>query len=124
VLVIREDAGRELRAIGGADVIVSTTSDVRDAGASIRGLRNEGRLVALGLGDAPMPIDPELLLDKQASVLGAMQDERKDLTDLLDLAARGIVKPRVEPYLATQLERVLIRQSEGRVWYRAVLLWP
>jgi D-arabinose 1-dehydrogenase-like Zn-dependent alcohol dehydrogenase len=124
VLVVKEHAGRELRAIGGADVILSTTSDVIEAAGAIRGLRNEGRLVALGLGGGPMPIEPEVLLEKQASVLGAMQDERSDLTDLLDLAARGIVKPKIEPYLATQLERVLIRQSEGRVWYRAVLLWP
>ena len=93
VLVVREQAGKEILERGGADVILSTTSDVGEAGGSLRGLRPEGRLVALGLGEGAMPIDPEVLLSRQAEVLGAMQDERADLADLLELGARGVVKP-------------------------------
>lgn len=123
VLVVQGHAGRELAAIGGADVVLSTTSDLAEAGGAIEGLRNEGRLVAMGLGSGAMPVDPEVMLSKQASVIGAMQDERADLVDLIDLAARGVVRARVEPYLATQVQRAMTRVAENRARYRAVLIW-
>lgn len=122
VLVVREDAGRELAAIGGADVVISTTSDAREAGSVALGLRNEGRLVVLGLGDGPMPIDADVLVNKQATVLGAMQDERADLIDLLALAERGSVRAWIEPYGTNQAQRALMRVAEGRARYRAVLV--
>lgn len=121
VVVVQEHAGRELGAIGGADVILSCTSDVAEAGGAVHGLREEGRLVALGLGDGAMPIDPMPLFARQASVIGAMQDDRADLADLLDLAANGVVLPRIELHRASQVQRALTRLAEGRVRYRAVL---
>jgi len=123
VVVVKEHAGRELAQRGGADVILSTTSDADEAGGAVHGLRAEGRLVALGLGEHAMPIDARALLSRQASVVGAMQDERTDLVDLLTLAASGAVRPWVEPLPASQVVRALARLAEGRVRYRAVLRW-
>ena len=122
VLVVQEHAGRELMRMGGADIVLSTTSDVVEAGGAVRGLREEGRLVALGLGEGPMPIDMDVLLAKQATVTGAKQDELADLVDLLALAARGLVRPRAAAYPAGQLLRAVTRLAEGRVRYRAVMV--
>ncbi len=122
VLMVREHAGRELAAMGGADVVISTTSDARAAGEVALGLRDEGRLVLVGKGEGPGPIDADALVNKQASVLGAMQDERADLADLLELAARGEVRPWIEPYRLGQAQRALMRAAEGRTRYRAVLI--
>jgi D-arabinose 1-dehydrogenase-like Zn-dependent alcohol dehydrogenase len=123
VLVVKEHAGRELGRMGGADVVISTTSDADEAGGAVHGLRAEGRLVALGLGAHAMPIDARALLSRQASVVGAMQDERADLIDLLALAASGAVRPWVEPLPASQVVRAMARLAEGRVRYRAVMRW-
>ncbi|MGE0786699.1 MAG: alcohol dehydrogenase catalytic domain-containing protein [Sandaracinaceae bacterium] len=123
VLVTDRHPGRELAKRGGADIILSTTSDTNEAGAVALGLREEGRLALMGLGDGPVPIDPLPLLGRQATVFGVLQDERADLADLLELAARGAVLPKIEVYHATQVERALRRLADGRVRYRAVLRW-
>lgn len=122
VLVVREHAGRELARMGGADVVLSTTDDPEQAGGAVLGLRNEGRLVALGIG-GPLRLDPLALAARQASVVGALQDRREDLSDLLDLAARGEIRVRSEPHRATHARRALFRLAEGRVRYRGVLLY-
>lgn len=123
VLVVKEHAGRELAAIGGADVILGTSNDLARTSEAVHGLRPEGRLVAmaLGAGGGALAVDPYVLLARQASIVGAMQSERRDLVDLLELVARGRVRPVVEHYPLAQLGRVVQRLAEGRVRYRAVL---
>lgn len=121
VLIVRGQPGRELLAAGGADVVLSTTSSVRDASDIATGLRPEGRLVTLGLGDGALELDPMVLMSRQAEVIGAMQSDRADLVDLLDLAAAGRVRPKLEVYRDNQIERALTRLRERRVRYRAVL---
>jgi len=121
VLVTKEHVGRELAATGGADVILGTSNDLARTSEAVHGLRPEGRLVAMALGEGALAIDPMTLLAKQASVVGAMQSERRDLVDLLELVARGRVRPVVEHYPLAQLGRVVQRLGEGRVRYRAVL---
>lgn len=125
VLVPREHAGAELRAIGGADVVLATSSDLAGTSDVAWGLRPEGRLVVAGLPRGPtraLEVDPQLMLERQLSIVGAMQDVRADLVDVLDLCARGRVVPRLELYPVTQIARALARLDEGRVRYRAVIV--
>jgi D-arabinose 1-dehydrogenase-like Zn-dependent alcohol dehydrogenase len=86
------------------------------------GLRPEGRLVTLGLGEGALSIDPAELIVRQACVLGAMQDRLEDLVDVLELAAAGRVRPRLETYPFSHAQRAMTRLAQGRVRYRAVLM--
>ncbi len=121
VLLAGDDPGRVLADAGGADVVLATTSSARHLGAAVTGLRPDGRLALVGLGDGAVAIDPMSLILSQGSIVGAMQSERGDLVDVLELAARGQIRPRVEAFPLVLVERAMTRLAEGRVRYRAVV---
>jgi D-arabinose 1-dehydrogenase-like Zn-dependent alcohol dehydrogenase len=62
------------------------------------------------------------MLFKQTSILGSAQNDPADLVDILNLAAKGRVKPVVETYRIDDLNSVMARLMEGKVRHRAVIL--
>ena len=121
VLVIREDAGKELAAIGGADIVLSTSNSMAQNSQVLGGLRPEGRFVGMALGAGKVEVDPMMLL-RQIQIRGASQNERRDLVEILDLAAAGKVKPALEVYPLAEINKAYVRLDEGKVRYRAVLV--
>ncbi len=126
VLAVREHAGRELAAIGGADIVLGTSSDLAQTSQVLTGLRPEGRLVTMALptgdGARELSVEPRVMLARQLSIVGAMQSERADLVELLALAAAGRVVPQLELFPIGQIGRAMSRLAERRVRYRAVLV--
>jgi D-arabinose 1-dehydrogenase-like Zn-dependent alcohol dehydrogenase/uncharacterized protein (UPF0276 family) len=125
VLVVQDDVGRELAAIGGLDVLLGTSNDLGATSRALAGLRPEGTLVTMGLPSvepSQLVLDPRRMMGRGLSVIGGKQGPREDLHDLLAYAARGEVRPVVETYPITQVARAMQRLSEQRVRYRAVLL--
>jgi D-arabinose 1-dehydrogenase-like Zn-dependent alcohol dehydrogenase len=120
VLVIAGHAGRELRDMGGADVILATSNNMRQTGEALSGLRDEGTLVTMAVGDEPFPVKPNLALTRQLTIKGSQQHERADLIEILDLAARGKVRPMLEVYRLEDVNTVFERLDRGAVRYRAV----
>ena len=121
VILVGDDPGRALADAGGADVILATTSSAAQVGQIVSGLRPEGRLALMGLGEGPIEIDPMSLILSQGSIVGALQDDRAHLLEVLELAAAGRVRPKVEAFPLVLVERAMNRLAEGRVRYRAVL---
>ncbi len=121
VVVAGEHAGRSLMAVGGADVILCTTNSAQHVSQALAGLRPGGRLVTAGALDAPIQVQSFELMFPPRTILGGSQGERRDLVDLLDLAAAGKVKPKLEVYPLSDINAVLDRQEAGKVRYRAVL---
>ena len=121
VLVVESHAGEELAAMGGADVVLSTSNGMEQNSQVLAGLRPEGRMVTMAVGGEPIRVDPILALSKQISLIGSMQNHREDLIEALDLAAAGKLKPALETYTLDQVNEAMIRLSEGKVRYRAVL---
>jgi len=121
VLVVRQHAGQELAAIGGADVVISTSNSMRHNSEVLAGLRPEGRFVTIAAGSEPIAVDPLRALSRQIVVKGSMQNERRDLVEVLELAAAGKVKPKLETYRLDQINELMVRQREGKVRYRGVL---
>lgn len=121
VLVVREHAGNELMAMGGADVILSTTNSMEQVAQAVDGLRPDGRLIAMGVGGAPLTISPFALMFPPRTVKGGSQGARADMVDILTLAASGRVKPVVETYALDDVNRALDRLERGEVRYRAVI---
>ena len=116
-----DDPSEALLRAGGADVIVSTTSDPGAAGRLVRALRPEGRLAVAGLGASSIAFDAEALVQRGATVLGVVPGGREQLEELLALAVAGRVVPVVERYPLEQLRRALYRLEDRRVRYRAVI---
>jgi D-arabinose 1-dehydrogenase-like Zn-dependent alcohol dehydrogenase len=87
VLVIKEHAGKELQALGGADVILSFSPDMKHNSEILEGLRPGGRLVTTAVSGEPIHADPVQMLFKQTSIIGSAHNDRSDLVDILQLAA-------------------------------------
>lgn len=122
VLVIKDHVGQELTNIGGADIILSFTPDMKQNSQALQGLRPDGRFVTTAPGTEPIQVDPTSTLFKQISVIGSALNDKADLIDIVKLAAMGKVKPILETYPINELNNVLTRLAEGRVRHRAVVM--
>jgi len=116
-----DDAADSLARAGGADLIVSTTSDPAAAGRLVPALRPGGVLAVAGLGVTPLAFDAAALVQRGASIRSVVPGDRSQIAAALSLAAEGRVAPIVEVYPFGQLRRVLYRLADSRVRYRAVL---
>jgi D-arabinose 1-dehydrogenase-like Zn-dependent alcohol dehydrogenase len=119
-----DDAGKALMAAGGADVVVSTSNSAKHVSQVLNGLRPEGRLVNLGVLDGALSVDAMQLMFPLRRILGGSQGHRRDLVDLLGLAAAGKVKPALETYPLAQINEVRDRQASGKVRFRSVITYP
>jgi D-arabinose 1-dehydrogenase-like Zn-dependent alcohol dehydrogenase len=121
VLVVKEHAGKELMAMGGADVVLSTSNSNEQNSQIVLGCRPGGRLVLMALDGKPVQLDPMYTLLAQVSVSGSSQNARADLVDLLDLVAAKKVKPKLEVYPLSDVNKAIERLGQGKVRYRAVM---
>jgi D-arabinose 1-dehydrogenase-like Zn-dependent alcohol dehydrogenase len=122
VLVVQDHAGKELAAMGGVDVVISTSNSMRHNSQAIEGIRHEGKLISLAISSDKMEVDPLFLLDHQITIRGSQQCGREDMVEILELAAAGKVKPMLETYPVDDVNAVMQRLTEGKVRYRAVLM--
>lgn len=121
VLVGGEEPGKVLKDAGGADIILSTTNSAKQISNAFHGLRARGRLIGMGIADGPIAIDSLFAIVNQAELRGSTLDERADLAALLNLAAKGKVKPKIEVYPLARANDAFARLETGKVRYRAVL---
>lgn len=121
VLFIREHAGKELAAMGGVDVVLSTTNNMQHNSQLLEGIRDEGKLISMAISEGRIEVDPLHLLSHQISIVGSQQCGRGDLVEVLELAAAGKVTPMVEVYRPARINQVMERLAAGKVRYRAVL---
>lgn len=121
VIVIGSDAGKALMDAGGADIVLATTNSAAQVTQALTGLRPDGRLVLMGLVDAPIQVNPLDFMLPQRHLIGSTQHHRRDLVEALGLAAAGKVKPVLEVYPLEKADEARARLESGRVRYRAVL---
>jgi D-arabinose 1-dehydrogenase-like Zn-dependent alcohol dehydrogenase len=122
VLVVKNDAGKELQDMGGADIVLSFSPSMKQNSQMMQGLRPGGRLVTTAVSAEPIQADPVQMLFKQTSILGSAQNDPADLVDILQLVAAGKVKPILETYRMDQINKVIERLMQRKVRHRAVIL--
>ena len=120
VVVVDQHPGHDLKAVGGADVILATSNDMKQTGQVLSGLRDGGTLVSMAVADDAFSVKPVLALTRQFTIKGSSQNERADLVEVLDLAAAGRIKPVLEVYRLDEVNTVFERLDRGAVRYRAV----
>jgi alcohol dehydrogenase len=113
--------GNSLAAAGGADVILSTSNSTKSMVDSIKGLRPDGRLVAMGADAEPLSISLIDLIMKRIHVIGSQQNGPEYLYEALDFVAQGKVKTIVETYPLAEAAKAYERVAEGKARFRAVL---
>jgi alcohol dehydrogenase/propanol-preferring alcohol dehydrogenase len=120
-------SGAELRDAGGADVILATGPSYSAATESMLGLRLGGRIVLAGIdGLEPFTIPPDLArpyFAQRQQVLGATHDGLSYLRAALAVVASGKVTPRVEVFGKEQVADAFAKVAKGEVRFRAVVTY-
>jgi alcohol dehydrogenase/propanol-preferring alcohol dehydrogenase len=119
--------GEQLRAAGGADVILVTGPSYTAASESVQGLRPNGRIVLAGIdGTSPFTIAPAAVypfFGLGQRVLGATHKGTSYLTEALDLTAAGKVTPMVEVFDREDVAEAVDKVGKGEVRFRAVVTY-
>jgi len=113
--------GKGLAEAGGADVILSTSNSTKSMNDSIQGLRPDGRLVTMGVGNEPLSVSLIDLVAKRIQIIGSQQNGPEYLYEALDYVAQGKVKSMIETYPLVEAPKAYQRVAEGKTRFRAVL---
>lgn len=115
--------GKELNKLGGADVILVTTNAFGAAEEAMTGLRVDGRVILCGLDfNRPFSISSEGVpfhMMRQR-VIGSTHGGQHYLSEVLDLAAKGKVKPIIESFPLARATDAYDRLASGRMRFRGV----
>ncbi|GAA2806440.1 alcohol dehydrogenase catalytic domain-containing protein [Saccharopolyspora taberi] len=116
--------GKELNELGGADVLLVTTNAFGAAEEALTGLRVDGRVVLSGLDfTRPFSISSEgvpfHMMRQQ--VIGSTHGGQHYLSEVLDLAAKGKVKPITETFPLARATDAFDRLTSGKMRFRGVL---
>ena len=117
--VVRD--GKVLSAMGGADIILSTSNSTKSMVDSIQGLRPDGRFVVMGADAEPLSLSLIELLSKRIKIIGSQQNGPEYLYEALDYVAQGKVKSMIETYPLADAVKAYERVAEGKTRFRAVL---
>jgi len=120
-VVVGDNPGKALKEAGGADIILNTASSSTLASQAIEGLLPEGRFIGMGIDQDDLKVNPFFLLEGQREVKGSLQNKREELVDILNLAASGKVKPMLEIYSLSEINKALERLIDDKVRFRAVI---
>src|SRR5262245_24834927 len=117
-----ESASDALRAWeGGADIILATPPVAEPMMAGFPGLAVNGTMVVLGAPPDNIRVNPMELIMGRRRLMGSPAGSRKDLRDVLDLAATHGVHPKVTSMPLDAAEEALKRMQKGKVRGRIVL---
>ena len=115
--------GQELADLGGVDVLLVTTNAFDAAEKAMVGLRPDGRVVLSGLDfSQPFSISSEgkpFHMMRQR-VIGSTHGGQHYLSEVLDLAAKGKVKPITETFTLDQATEAYDRLASGKMRFRGV----
>ncbi|MFG3122564.1 alcohol dehydrogenase catalytic domain-containing protein [Streptomyces sp. NPDC048201] len=118
-------SGKELHDLGGADVLLVTTNAFKAAEDAMAGLRPSGRVVLSGLDfNRPFSISSEGIpfhMMRQR-VIGSTHGGQHYLSEVVDLAGQGKVKPIVETFSLDQATEAYDRLASGKMRFRGVFL--
>ncbi|MGW4287234.1 alcohol dehydrogenase catalytic domain-containing protein [Streptomyces sp. NPDC004673] len=118
-------SGKELQDLGGADVLLITTNAFEAAEEAMAGLRPGGRVVLSGLDfTRPFSISSEGIpfhMMRQ-KVIGSTHGGQHYLSEVVDLAGQGKVKPIIETFSLDQATEAYDRLASGKMRFRGVFL--
>jgi alcohol dehydrogenase len=112
--------GEKLLAAGGADVLLATSNSWSATAEAAKGMRPDGRIILMGVGNEPLNYTPELMF-KRVHLIGSSQNGPEYLYEALDIAAKGKVKVVEEIYKLDDITKAYDRVAEGKVRFRAVI---
>lgn len=118
-----ESAGEALRTWeGGADIILATSPAAEPMMAAFPGLALNGTMVVLGAPPDNIAVNPMELIMGRRRLMGSPAGSRKELRDVLHLAATHGLHPRVTTMPLDDAEQALKKMHQKSIHGRVVLV--
>jgi len=115
------DALKSLRKRGGVHAAIVTSAANAAYDAALKALRPNGTLCVVGLPTEPLKFHALALVGAEAHIVGSAVGTREDLRAVLDLAAKGLVRCRVEVGPLSSVNAVFDAMRRGAIHGRVVL---
>ena len=116
-----EDAAARLKAMGGAQVILTTITDSDAASALMPGLAPQGRLLVVGVGRSPLKVSPGPLVGGERIVQGAITGSAYETEKTLDFSVLADIRPMIETAPLERAFEAYQRMRSGQSRFRMVL---
>lgn len=116
-----EDAGKALRALGGARLILSTASSSKPLAGLIDGLTPHGRLTVVGFDGTPLNLPLDKLVMHARHITGHVTGSPVDTEQAMRFALAIGVRPQVQTVPLEQAAEALKIQQAGQARFRTVL---
>ena len=116
-----EDAIASLKAMGGAQVLLTTLTDSDAVSPFMAALAPQGTLLVVGVGRQPLSIMPGALVGGERRVLGAITGTPYESEKTLDFSVMADVRARIETRPLEQAWEAYQRVRSGAVQFRMVL---
>jgi propanol-preferring alcohol dehydrogenase len=118
----KEDVRKKLRALGGAHIVIVTSASKAAYESAFACVRKGGTLAVVGMPAEAVPVSMVSLVAGEIRVVASAVGTREDLRELLDLAATGAVRCRIETMPMADAAVALGRLKQGTVSGRIVLV--
>lgn len=116
-----DDPGATLQKLGGAKVILATVTSNAAIASVLPGLGNNGRLVIVGVGMEPLPVNTMSMIAGKHSIAGWSSGTAVDSEDTMRFSALTGVRSINEIYPLDQAKEAYARMMTGEAKFRAVL---
>ena len=117
-----QDAAKDLAALGGAKVILSTVTSAKAMTPLIDGLGIDGTLVVVGASPEPIEVNPFHIILGRRGVKGWPSGTSVDSEDTLRFSALTGVELMIETYPLTRAVEAYERMLSGKARFRVVLV--
>jgi len=116
-------AHREIKkATGGGAHVVMVTSGSRAAyEMALRSIRKAGTLAIVGMAPEPVPLSTVAMVSGEFRIVGSAVGSRQELREVLQLAAEGKLKCRIERHRLPEIDGIFEEMKNGRIVGRVVL---
>lgn len=115
-----QDPGEVLRRMGGAKLVLATATNGEAMTATIAGLRTDGTLLVIGVGE-PLVIPPYALIEARRSVKGCYSGTALDSQETMAFSVAANVRSRNEVFPLERASEAYDRMLSGKAVFRVVL---
>jgi len=119
--VVSDGAG--LKAAGGVDVLMHTSSNHAAVTDAMEGLKPWGKLVMNGIAFDDMTLPALSLVSNSHHVVGSAHNGLEYLVEALGFVARGEAKPMIEVFPKERVAEAHDRTASGAVRFKAVVVF-
>ncbi|KWX69256.1 NAD(P)-dependent alcohol dehydrogenase [Mycobacterium sp. NAZ190054] len=119
--IVSRDANELAQAAGRFDFILNTVTGDLPWDEYLAALKPQGTLWMVGMPDSAIQVNPISLLMAEKKISGGLPASNQETRQMLEFAARTGVRPLIETFPISDINRAMARVRSGDVRFRAVV---